>query len=228
MKIAQKTALMGLAVASIAGVASATFTGYQVTNGGSQGGLTKYIVHANFSGATDTALNFFHINQESASGSNLFYHADALTGGAPSNTAGTWNPQFVLTAGAWDSFVCVGGGTGFASGNSTNADPSFGAAGFNTAQMPFPSPNNHAVGPGWFNSNPPNLQGRVINGQVLLGQFVIADAANITMFLKVGYNDGIAGSPVQFGEGTFALGVPAPGAVALLGLAGLAGRRRRA
>ena len=63
---------------------------------------------------------------------------------------------------------------------------------------------------------------------MLLGQFVINDAASITMFLKVGYNNGVAGSAVQFGEGTFTLGqIPAPGAVALLGLAGLAGRRRR-
>ena len=45
------------------------------------------------------------------------------------------------------------------------------------------------------------------------------------MTLTVGYNDGVPGSAVQFGTGTFSL--PAPGAVALLGLAGLAGRRRR-
>ena len=51
----------------------------------------------------------------------------------------------------------------------------------------------------------------------------------MVLFMKVGYNNGIAGSAVQFGEGTFTLGaIPAPGAVALLGLAGLAGRRRRA
>jgi hypothetical protein len=48
------------------------------------------------------------------------------------------------------------------------------------------------------------------------------------MTLTVGYNDGVPGTAVQFGTGTFDLGViPAPGAVALLGLAGLAGRRRR-
>ena len=227
MKIALMS--MGLVAASIAGVSSATFTSYSAVSGGSSGGLTKYSVYANFNGATDTALNFFHINNEANNSAFTgFWHNDALSGGL-SQTLGTWNPQFVLTPGAFDSYVMVGGGTGFASGNSSNADPSFGASGFNTAQMLFPSPNNHGVGPGWFNSNPPNLQGRVnASGQVLLGQFVINDAAAITMFLKVGYNNGVAGSPVQFGEGTFTLGqIPAPGAVALLGLAGLAGRRRR-
>ena len=225
MKIALMS--MGLVAASIAGVSSATFTSYSAVSGGSSGGLTKYSVYANFNGATDTALNFFHINNEANNSAFTgFWHNDALSGGL-SQTIGTWNPTFA--PGAFDSYVMVGGGTGFASGNSSNADPSFGASGFNTAQMPFPSPNNHAIGPGWFNSNPPNLQGRVnASGQVLLGQFVLASSTNMVLFMKVGYNNGIAGSAVQFGEGTFMFGIPAPGAVALLGLAGLAGRRRRA
>jgi MYXO-CTERM domain-containing protein len=65
---------------------------------------------------------------------------------------------------------------------------------------------------------------------VRIGQFVLSasDTALRTFSLEIGYNSGIAGAPVQFGIGTFDLGaVPAPGAVALLGLAGLAGRRRR-
>jgi hypothetical protein len=64
---------------------------------------------------------------------------------------------------------------------------------------------------------------------VRLGQFSMdRDAAASTWNLKIGYNNGVAGSPVQFAEATFTLGViPAPGAIALLGLAGLAGRRRR-
>ena len=54
------------------------------------------------------------------------------------------------------------------------------------------------------------------------------DTALRTLSLTVGYNDGVPGTAVQFGTNTFSLGaVPAPGAIALLGLAGLAGRRRR-
>ena len=59
-----------------------------------------------------------------------------------------------------------------------------------------------------------------------IGQFMLS--ANDTSFrnysLTGGYNNG-AGGAVQFFTGTFSL--PAPGAIALLGLAGLVGRRRR-
>ena len=220
-----KLMVAAAAAAAVSSLASAAFTGYTVTSN-TVGGLTAYQVFANFNGATDTVLNAFQIHNTNNSGViSGFHHADALTGGVDSTAAGTWNPQFVLAPGAMDSFVCIGGGTGFASGNTTNADPGFGAAGFNQVNLPDTATGGTA---GWFNSNPPNNQGRVnASGQVLLGQFVLANAANMTLFLKVGYNNGVSGSPVQFGEGTFQLGVPAPSAIALLGLAGLAGRRRR-
>jgi len=189
-----------IAALAVAGVASADFTGYSVT-ADTVGNLTKYTLFGNFNGATDTVLNAFHISL--VSGSTTFYHADALNGGVSSTVAGTWNPQFVLVPGAMDSYVCIGGGEGFASGNSTAADPDWGVAGFNAAQIPYGNGNTN--GPGWFNQNPPNLQGRVnANGQVKLGQFVIAsaDEANgATIFLKVGYRDGKG--PIQFGDGTF-------------------------
>jgi hypothetical protein len=218
MKTGMIAALAGLAVS---GVASADFTGYS-TNRTESGAYVKYELFGNFNGATDTVLNAFHISL--VSGSTSFYHADALNGGVIGSAAGTWNPQFVLVPGAMDSYVCIGGGEGFASGNSTAADPDWGVAGFNAAQIPY---GNGSMGPGWFNQNPPNLQGRVnAQGQVKLGQFVVAsDAASATIRLKLGYNDGVSGPDVQFADSTFA--IPAPGAVALLGLAGLAGRRRR-
>jgi hypothetical protein len=211
-----------IAALAVSGVASADFTGYSTVRTES-GAYVKYELFGNFNGATDTVLNAFHITL--VSGSSTFYHADALNGGVIGSAAGTWNPQFVLVPGAMDSYVCIGGGEGFASGNSTAADPDWGAAGFNTAQIPY---GDGTFGPGWFNQNPPNLQGRVnAQGQVKLGQFVIAlaDEANgPTIRLKLGYNNGQGGG-VTFADSTFSL--PAPGAVALLGLAGLAGRRRR-
>jgi hypothetical protein len=213
-----------IAALAVTGVASATFTGYS-TDRVVSGSLVKYTLYGNFSGPTDTVLNAFHFAR--LNGSAMFHHADALNGGVDSTVAGTWNPQFVLVPGAMDSYVCIGGGEGFASGNSTAADPDWGAAGFNAAQPPYG--NGDTSGPGWFNQNPPNLQGRVnASGQVKLGQFVIALAdENVggTYRLKLGYNDGVPGSAVQFADSTFTL--PTPGAIALLGLAGLAGRRRR-
>ena len=218
--------ILGLAAAlAVVGSANAAFTGYSVTTT-TNGTYNMYQVFGNFDGATDTVLNAFQIHAIAGSSLAGFVHADALTGGAPSTTQGTWNPQFVLAAGAFDSYICIGGGTGFASGNSTNGDPGWGALGLNQTGIPDGATAGVA---GWFNSNPPNLQGRVgASGQVLLASMVlgVGDTAGRTFFMKVGYNSGIAGAPVQFGEGLFSL--PTPGAVALLGLAGLAGRRRRA
>jgi hypothetical protein len=190
--------------AGIAGSAPATFTHYSTTREVS-GGLVKYTLYGNFSGPTDTVLNGFHFAR--LAGSAMFHHADALNGGIDSTVAGSWNPQFVLVPGAMDSYVCIGGGEGFASGNSTAADPDWGAAGFNTAQPIYG--NGETSGPGWFNQNRTNLQGRVnASGQVKLGQFVIAladEAVGGTYRLKLGYNDGIPGSAVQFADSTFVL-----------------------
>jgi MYXO-CTERM domain-containing protein len=51
-------------------------------------------------------------------------------------------------------------------------------------------------------------------------------AADFTFEAEIGYNTG-AGTEVFFGAGIFTT-VPAPGALALLGLGGLIARRRRA
>jgi hypothetical protein len=160
----------------------------------------------------------------------MFYHKDNsdYNGGVLSTQYGTWAPQ--LTGSAvlnrpFDSYLVIGGNSGAT--NATNADPSWPAAGggWNRADIP------NGFNIGWFNSSPPNLQGRV--GQpgnsatdVRVGQFVVGSGVDGgTWNLKIGYNSGVSGAPVQFAETTFSL--PAPGAIALLGLAGLAGRRRR-
>ncbi|MFM7052472.1 MAG: hypothetical protein ACKOYN_10120 [Planctomycetota bacterium] len=224
MKMGMFAALAGLAVS---GAASAAFTGFEVVRT-VEGGLARHVLNATFNGATDTVLNAFHLNRTNGQfgGLPVFFHNDALSGGS-SSAAGTWNPQFLLAPGALDSYVCIGGGEGFASGNSTNADPDWGAAGFGQAQIPFLAAGTTSAGPGWFNGNPPNNQGLQSGGKVRLGQFVVsATAARTDLFIKIGYNTG-PNTTVVFAEGTFRLNVPAPGAVALLGLAGLAGRRRR-
>ena len=235
MKTGMIAAVAGLAVS---GAASATFTSFvvtsaNVTNSGQN--LTVYSVFARFDGATDTLLNCFNLGAVGGSSLTGFWHKDNsdYNGGVLSQAYGTWNP--VLTGSVtlnrpFDSYLTVGGQ---ASGtNTTNADPSWVSGGnadarsWNRADLP----NNGTLG--WFNSNPPNLQGRVGTApntatDVRIGQFVLSqgDSAARTYTLTVGYNNGVAGSSVQFATGTFSL--PAPGAVALLGLAGLAGRRRR-
>ncbi len=226
--------LMALALAAaVSSTASAAFVEFytvktQVSTGGVD--LDAYMLYARFDGATDTVLNAFNLNGLAGSTTNAFYHKDNFDSSDPgqlSQTVGTWAPQATgsaLNNRPFDSYLAIGGNPVLA--NSTNADPSWGAAlSWNRADIP------NGLNVGWFNSNPPNLQGRVgatgnLADSVRLGQFVIARDFNAGTFnIKIGYNDGIAGSPVQFAEATFNL--PAPGAIALLGLAGLAGRRRR-
>jgi len=226
-------ASMALA-AAVSSVASATFVQYVVVKTSTTSGgvaLDVYNVFARFNGATDTLLNAFNFNRlSSAPASNPFYHKDNsdYNFGVLSKAYGTWAPQLTGSPTQnrpFDSFLVIGGtATG---SNSTNADPSWPAGGGGWSRADIPSGNNI----GWFNSSPPNLQGRVGVGgntatDVRVGQFVVdAGADGGTWNLKLGYNSGIAGAPVQFAESTFNL--PAPGALALLGLAGLAGRRRR-
>ena len=240
MKTGMIAAVLGLGVT---GMASATFTGYVVTSTNVTSGstnLTVYTVAARFNGPTDTLLNAFNLASQNGAGSLVgFWHKDNAdyNSSTLSQEFGTWNPSQTGNAAnnrPFDSYLTIGSQA--LATNTANADPSWTIGGnadarsWNRADLP----NNGTLG--WFNSNPTNLAGRVGNSpglpttDVRIGQFVLSasDTALRTFRLEIGYNSGIAGAPVQFGVGDFNLGaVPAPGAVALLGLAGLAGRRRR-
>ena len=201
--------LAGAAALAVAGIASAGFVGLEAEKS-VVGGKNVWKVYAKFDSANNVVLSCFGVQGFVGSSWN---HADFV--------AGTWNPQFTTDAGV-DSYVTIGGSTGFA--NSTSADPNWGALGFNQAGIP--------NGAGWFNSNPPNLQGKVdANLRTLLAQFVYTgdDTQVFTSPITVSFNSGL-GTPTLFTTGAqFSIGqVPAPGAIALLGLAGLAGCRRRA
>ncbi len=231
-----KLVLSSLALAAaVSSVASATFVEYytvktQSTNSGVD--LDVYNLYARFNGATDTLLNAFNWNAINGATCNAFYHKDNSSGnsGVLQTAFGTWAPQQTsLAQRPFDSFLSIGATNGGTSG--TTGDPSWSTAspaGWTRPDLPT------GFNVGWFNASPPNLQGRVgVAGNtadsVRLGQFVLARDFTAGSFnLKIGYNSGIAGAAVQFYEGAFTLGaIPTPGAIALLGLAGLTGRRRR-
>lgn len=170
-----------------------------------------------FSAADSTVLSVFDADI-AMSDSRSFNQADVA--------GGSWDPKFSFdlpSAGSrpWvDSFVAIGGNPG--STNNTNLDPNFdpSTGGF------VPS------GAGWFTGAPEALQGRVDgNGETFLGRFVISNTdaigESINVSVDVSYNYGI-GTGTYFGTGSGSWEiVPAPGALALLGLGGIVARRRR-
>ena len=214
----------------VSGMASATWTDFyvvktQTSNSGVN--LDVYKLYARFNGPTDTILNAFNLNGLAGATMNGFYHQDNASSASVLSTAfGTWNPALTGSATLnrpYDSYLTIGG---IASAtNGTSADPSWGSPlSWNRPDIP----NN--VNAGWFAPGG-SIAGRV--GQagntadsVILGQFVLAAGTTFGngYSITIGYNSGIAGAPVQFANGSF---LPAPGAIALLGLAGLTGRRRR-
>ncbi len=232
MKNGMIVAIIGLGVT---GMASATWTDFytvktQTSNSGIN--LDVYQLFARFNGPTDTVLNAFNLDRTNASGIlNGFYHKDNSTGnsGALSTGFGTWSPALTGSATLnrpFDSYLTVGGLPTAANG--TSADPSWGNP-LSWGRPDIPSGQQC----GWFAPGG-SIAGRVgqagnTANSVILGQFVIGRDVNAGTFnISIGYNSGVPGTPVQFADGTFVLGaIPAPGAIALLGLAGLTGRRRR-
>ena len=196
--------LAGAVALAVSGFASAGFVGMEVTSSVVDG-KQVFKVYAKFDNANNTVLNVFGVG---AINGSAFFHADFV--------GTSYAPQFASNA-ATDTYMLIGGAANF--GNTTNADPGWGALGFNQVNVP--------AGAGWFNSNPPNLQGKVdpVTLRTQIAQFSYAGA--ILAFstpITVGFNLGL-GTPTTFATSAFT--VPAPGAIALLGLAGLAGRRRR-
>jgi hypothetical protein len=215
---------------------SADFVGFQsdgwygVNLDGSTGviGSTDYCVidiYAQFdinesdgySHADSTVLSIFDANV-SMSDSRDFQHNDVV--------AGSWNPGFSLDLPGngslpWvDSFVTIGSQPGAL--NSTTLDPNFNPS--NTGEVP--------VGAGWYTGSPADLDGRVnASLRTFVGRFVVDTAGaigeSISFDSQMSYNYGI-GTGTFFGQGSDSWDIiPAPSALALLGIAGVISRRRR-
>jgi hypothetical protein len=214
-----KHSLAGMIAAGCLGSsAGATFVTFIVTSTTATTAgqsLVIYKVYAQFNGGTDTVLNCFNLVGLNGPTLNDFWHKDnaSYNTGVLQREFGTWNPSqtgSITLNRPFDSYLTVGG---VASGtNTTNADPSWTTGGnadarsWNRADLP----NNGTLG--WFNSNPPNLAGRVgLNGNsstdVMVGQFVLSQGHCAKSFsLTLGYNNGVPGAPVQFGTASFELG----------------------
>ena len=221
------------AAASIAATASADITGAYVVSyavnttdfGGAAVSVNVQDLYLSSDDGADVALNVFNMNLADSAKVDYF-QSFTSTGWLAQNAGGPFDAPALRLA---DSFVTMGG---FAqdtllpeqapgAGAGTGLDPNFGG--------------NNAAFPGdlagWYNGSPPSLNGQVgmlpgtIGMGVLIGRFAFDGDFDLSgSELFVTWNQGLGTPGNQAG---FIVNVPAPGAMALLGLAGLTGRRRR-
>ncbi len=216
------------ATSMIATAASADFThalavSYSVTAadfGGAEVSVNVQDIYLMSDDATDALLNVYNWN---ASQTGITYFQSFTgTGWIPTNLGGPFDTEALQKA---DSFVTIGGFAADAlqspgTGAGVGVDPNFGG---NTAAAP-------GENAGWYNGNPPSYIGGAIETQMGIGLLIGRFSSLAGEFSLEGttfeatWNQGL-GTPGQ--QAGFTVAVPAPGAMALLGLAGLAGRRRR-
>ena len=214
--------LATVVASTLASAASANFTGFTVDRVITTAGNTQYKVYANFNASNLVFLNAFSWQNTGAALNAR--HQDAAED-ADGNPSQSWSAGVNLLGAAArdnDSWVSASG-SGTSAGADASLDPGFNPS--NGSSIP--------NGAGWFDATPGTANliaaGGTSGYRMLIMQVCrTGDDANYfsTHTLQVSYK--VNGtSTALFGSGAFTVGVPAPGAVALLGLAGLAGRRRR-
>ena len=241
-------ALLG-AVALISSSAGAAFTGWSV-DVTTVSGRNIYKVYANFNdagagvnGSSQRVLNVFDFakadatpegNQIAAgsSGTMNAVHNDNFQGDVDSDgdgyadvfgSVGTWVADAAAmssTQSLTDSFVTM---QGIGNGWGTALDPSF-AYPFGSLAYDIKAPEN--TNAGWYDSTPgtANLVGATLKVRLLQIARLTSTTTSFTANMTLGYAAFGQTTPL-FGYGSFT--IPAPGALALVGLAGAFGRRRR-
>jgi hypothetical protein len=255
MKTTHLTASTLFISAVTAAGAHAAMTGVTSTNYSVTDGARRYSVmdvYVDFTGTYDKLVNFYgttgstsvvmaFINGVSYNGPSIV----AGNGAGFAQAAGTsWMPASAAAGNAWDSFVTIGARTQDAAAgiaaddyftNATTVGADTVAGGSNALSA--------YQGAGWYTNAPTGnhvYAGTYADKRIMLGRFSVETTnlaatdvltlqfkGNVTMRVN-GLSAG-AGTVIQpsFNE-TFTYGfVPAPGAVALLALAGLVGSRRR-
>jgi hypothetical protein len=206
-----------------ASAASAGFTGFTSARTVLSNGNIQYKVFANFdavglpAGQSWVFLNAY--SHSTVSGTMGAVHQDFFTA---DGEVGTWQAGSSVSAADrdFDSWV-TSSGLATSSGWGTALDPGF------TNGGTVGDVNN---GAGWYDATPGTANSVAAN-QMLIMQVVrtaAADASAYVANLSITYKVSGSSTPIQPGAFQYTLGVvPAPGAVALAGIAGLTGRRRR-
>ena len=240
-----KTVLfVATAASAVAASADAGFLGF-VASVRNSGAYTIMDIFAGVSNASDKFLNVYN-----ATSTSSFYQAAGMT-------SKTWKPDaagFTSTRDSIDSFMTAGtfsggayGGEYYASSN-TNGDPNFTGSSWNATPASAAATTIPNLA-GWYTGDPTSvdngseslagLVGRV-NGTggaaatrgiwvahlVVSGNNRLLDGSDVGFSAFASIKDGVTGAVSQ--ASSQFLAVPAPGALALLGVAGFAARRRRA
>ena len=214
--------LATVAASTLASAASAGFTGYSVQRTITAGGNSQYQVFANFDQSNLVFLNAFSF--VNVSGTMNARHQDFFVA---DGEVGTWQAGSSVSAAdrGEDSWVTASG-LATSSGWGTALDPGFSNGG---------TVGDVNAGAGWYDATPGTANAVLAGGtqggyRMLLAQIVRSgdDSSQAESVHSMQLAWKVAGTTTAiFGNGSFTIGVPAPGAMALLGLAGLAGRRRR-
>ena len=239
MKTVAAIAIVG--TASLVASADAGFLGF-VASARNVGANTVIDVFAGVSNASDKFLNVYN----TVSNTVFIQKAGLATKTWKPDTAGFTSTRNTLD----DSFMTAGtfsggqyGGEYYASSN-TNGDPNFTGSSWN-ATPASPAATTIPNLAGWYTGDPTSVDNvtesiaGLVNRQNLSGgesatrgiwvaHFVVAGnnaVINFSAFTSI--KDGVSGAVSQ-AQSSGAFNVPAPGALALLGLAGFASRRRRA
>jgi hypothetical protein len=256
MKTTHLTASTLFISAVTAAGAHAAMTGVTSTNYSVTDGARRYSVmdvYVDFTGAYDKLVNFYGTTGSTsvvmASINGVSYNGPSIVAGNGAGFAqasGTsWMPAAGAAGNAWDSFVTIGARTQDAATAGIAADDYFTNAttvGADTVAGGSTLQGNYA-GAGWYTNLPSGnhvYAGTYADKRIMLGRFSVETtnlAATDVLTLQFKGNVTVRVDGLSAGAGTvsqpsfnqtFAYGfVPAPGAIALLGLAGLMGRRRR-
>ena len=228
-----------------------TSTNYQVVDGSHQYSVMD--IYASFNGTFDKLVSYYGTSTNTGlvrtSLNGVWNTGSALTptnGAAFAQASGTaWLPSGSAETKDWDSFVTIGARRQDDSDAAIAKDPNFLNANTVGASTIVGASNSAGLyqGAGWFTGNPTDiiaLAGTYADKRIMLGRFSVETTnmlttdvltiqfkGNVTM--KVNGTSAGGGTTSQpFFDQTFTYGfVPAPGAFALLGLAGLMVRRRR-